>query len=406
MTFAILVRVAALALARHRLRATLAALGISIAVAATLCTVALGEGSAMAIHEDLVNLGDNMLWVQASVIRAGGVRDRAGGVAATLLPEDSAAIADSVPEIVRCTPQVDSPIQVVHGNHNWHTTYRGVSPEYLQVRKWEVEAGAIFSDIDVQQRSKVCLLGRVVADMLFETDDPVGQPIRVGAVPFTVLGVLRGKGQSSVGVDQDDFIILPYTTAIVNLRRTRSIEDIMCSADSPANLEPAKEHVTALLRARHRRFAGQDDDFELRTDDDAIRVREEAARTTGLMVSLIALISLVVGGIGVMNIMLVSVAERTREIGLRMAIGARGRDVRAQFLVEALALGTIGGAAGLGLGMIAAFVLTRTLGWPMRISMDALLAAVACSSGIGVAFGYYPAARASALDPIDALRTE
>jgi putative ABC transport system permease protein len=204
----VLVRIALAALLRHRLRSTLAMLGVAIGIGATLCTVALGEGSAAAIHEDLVALGDNLLWVQASVKRAGGVRDRAGGTAATLTADDSAAIPQEVPEISRCTPQVDSPIQIIHGNRNWRTTYRGVTADYVQVRKWPIEDGDIFTDVDVQQRSKVCLLGRVVANEVFGDENPVGQSVRLGSVPFTVVGVLKPKGQSSVGQDQDDFIIL------------------------------------------------------------------------------------------------------------------------------------------------------------------------------------------------------
>jgi putative ABC transport system permease protein len=404
MSFADLLRVAIAALARHRLRATLTTLGIATGIAATLCTVALGEGSAAAIHDDLVALGDNLLWVQASVIRAGGVRDRAGGTAATLTPEDSAAIPLDVPEVTRCTPQVDSPIQVIRGNQNWRTTYRGVTADYVDVRKWPVDRGAVFTDIDVQQRSKVCLLGRTVAEEVFGDDDPVGQPVRLGSVPFTVLGVLKAKGQSSVGVDQDDFIILPYTTAITYFRRTASIEDIMCSARSADMLEPAKEHLTALLRERHRRVAGQEDDFSLRTDDDAIRVREEAARTTGLMISAVALVSLLVGGVGMMNIMLVSVTERVREIGIRTALGARGSDVRLQFLVEALALGIAGAMAGVLLGLLASRVLTAVLGWPMLVSVRAVLVSCGFAVGVSLVFGFYPAHRAASLDPIEALR--
>jgi putative ABC transport system permease protein len=394
------------ALARHQLRTALATLAIAIGIAATVCMIALGDGSAAAIHDDLMNLGSNLLWVQASVIKAGGVRDRAGGVAATLTPEDSEAIPREVPEIARCTPHVDSPVQVIHGNQNWRTTYRGVSPDYLEVRKWSVERGAVFSHEQVAQRSKVCLLGKVVAEMVFGADDPVGQPVRLGSVPFTVLGVLAGKGQSSVGLDQDDFIILPYTTAITNFRRTAFIEDIMCSATSADALGPAKEHLAGLLRDRHRRFSDQDDDFELRTDDDAIRVREESARTMGLMISAVALVSLIVGGVGVMNIMLVSVTERTREIGMRLAVGARGGDVRLQFLVEALALGMLGGLVGLLLGMAGSRALAASLGWPMLISAKAVLVATTCASGVGIVFGYYPAHRAAALDPIEALRAE
>ncbi|MGH9411910.1 MAG: ABC transporter permease, partial [Vicinamibacterales bacterium] len=305
MSVLVLLRTACESLLRHRLRTVLTTLGIAIGISATVCTVALGDGSAAAIHEDLVRLGDNLLWVQASAIKVGGVRDRTGGVAATLTIEDSQAIPEEVPEIARCTPQVDSPIQVIHGNQNWRTTYRGVSPEYLDIRKWQVQRGAVFTDPDIQRRSRVCLLGQFVADIVFKGQDPVGQSVRLGAFPFTVIGVLRPKGQSAVGVDQDDFIILPYSTAIEYFRRSASIEDIMCSTRSAALIPAAKDHLTALLRDRHHRAASQPDDFNLRTDDDEIRVQEEAARTTGLMVSSIALVSLMVGGVGIMNIMLV-----------------------------------------------------------------------------------------------------
>ncbi len=220
MSLLVLLRIAFASLGRHSLRTALTTLGIAIGIAATLCTVALGEGSAAAIHDDLTNLGDNLLWVQASVRGVGGVRDRAGGVSATLTVEDSIAIPQEVGEIRRCTPQVDSPVQAIHGNQNWRTTYRGVSGDYLPVRKWEVERGAVFTDHDVEQRARVCVMGRVVADQTFGDEDPVGQSVRLGSVPFTVVGVLKAKGQSSSGQDQDDFIILPYTTATVHFRRT------------------------------------------------------------------------------------------------------------------------------------------------------------------------------------------
>jgi putative ABC transport system permease protein len=389
MSWLVLFRVALASLARHRLRTALTTLGIAIGIAASICTVALGEGSAAMIHEDLVNLGDNLIWIQAAVRGSGGVR--AGGVAATLTPEDAAAIVREVPEISRCTPQVDSPIRVIHGNQNWPTTYRGVSPDYLEVRKWAADRGAAFTDLDLERRSKVCLLGAVVADMVFGEADPIGQSVRLNSVPFTVAGVLHAKGPSASGQDQDDFIILPYTTAITHFRRTASIEDIMCSARSADTIEVAKEHITALLRQRHRRVAGQEDDFGLRTDDDAIRLQEDTARTMGLMLSAIALVSLIVGGVGVMNIMLVSVAERTREIGLRMAIGARSSDVRAQFLVEASVLGFIGGVGGLLLGGVASRLLTDSLGWPMRVQPDTVVLAVTCAVGICLVSGLWGA---------------
>jgi putative ABC transport system permease protein len=399
-------RIALRALARHRLRTALTVLGIMVGIAAVICTVALGEGSAALIHQQLLNLGDNFIWIENGSANVGGVRSGARTVP-RLTVDDSAAIALEVDEIVRCSPNVDGRIQLIRGNQNWNTMYRGVAPDYLLIKAWPVADGAAFSDVDVQARAHVALLGRTVATMLFGDEDPIGQTFRVGPLLFTAIGVLKTRGASTTGQDQDDTIFLPYTTAMTQLKgNPNAVDDIMCSATSTAAIKPAQEAIAELLRARHRLRDEQPDDFNIRAPDDSIRLQEDSARTMEVMLSAIASVSLLVGGIGVMNIMLVSVAERTREIGLRMAIGARQRDVQVQFLAEALVLGLVGGATGVALGAAASQVFADAYGWPMTISPPTIAVAVAFASGVGLVFGYYPARHAAGLDPIEALRIE
>ena len=397
--------IACRALARNRLRTALTMLGITVGIGAVLCTVALGQGSAAQVHNDLLNLGDNFVWLENGSRNVGGVRTGAGG-APRLTPDDMKTILSDVPEIVRCSPQVDARIQMIYGNQNWNATYRGVSPEYLQIRRWAVAAGANVSDADVEARSKVAVLGRIVADRLFGEDDPLDRIIRVGPQLFKVIGVLTPKGASSTGQNQDDFILIPYTTALRSLKGGTTLDDIMCSASSDAVIPLAQEHIKTVMRERHRIAEGQNDDFSIQTPDEQIRLREDAARTMGAMLAGIAAVSLVVGGIGIMNIMLVSVAERTREIGLRIAIGARGRDVQLQFLAEALVLGVVGGALGVALGLGASQVLEESYGYALLMSPRTIAVAVSVASVTGLVFGYFPARHAASLDPIDALRSE
>jgi len=393
------------ALRRNRLRSVLTMLGIVIGIAAVICTVALGEGSAARIHEDLLNLGDNFVWIENGSRNVAGVRTAAGSTP-RLTGDDLDAVVNEVPELARCSAQVDARAQVVVPGHNWNTTYRGVSADYLRIRRWTVVAGDGFSDADVEQRARVAVIGRTVADNLFGEDDAVDQTIRIGVQLFKVIGVLNRKGSSSTGQDQDDFVLVPYTTAQRVLKGTLYLDDILCSAVSEAAIPSAREHVTDLLRDRHHIASDEPDDFNLPAPDESIRLREDAARTMGLMLGSIAAISLVVGGVGVMNIMLVSVTERTREIGLRLAIGGRARDVRRQFLTEAVLLSLVGGAIGVALGVIASRAMADAVGWPALISTKTIIIATAFSCGTGLTFGYYPARRASALDPIDALRFE
>jgi len=400
-----LVRIALRALARNGLRTALTVLGITVGIGAVVCTVALGEGSAAQVHNDLMNLGESFVWLENGSRNVGGVRTGSGG-AQTLTADDMHAILSEVPEIARCSPQVDSRVQVINAGLNWNTTYRGITPDYLQIRRWTVERGVAFTDADVEDRSKVAVIGSIVADRLFGEEDPVDRTIRLGPHLFKVLGVLKPKGASTTGQNQDDFILIPYTVAQRSFKGTLTLDDVMCSATSDADVPLAQEHIVALMRDRHRIGEGQPDDFNIQTPDEQIRTREDAARTMGMMLAGIAAISLVVGGVGIMNIMLVSVVERTREIGLRLAIGARQRDVGGQFIVEALLLGLFGGGAGILAGLAGTEVLASGFGWPILVSTRTIVTAVLFSSAVGLVFGYYPARHAAGLDPIEALRAE
>jgi putative ABC transport system permease protein len=402
----ILTFVAALkALRSNRMRSALTMLGIMIGIAAVICTVSLGTGSAAQIHEDLLNLGDNFVWVENGSRNVAGVRTGAGG-APRLTSDDMTAIATEVPEITRCSPQVDGRSQVIIGSQNWNTTYRGVSDDYLPIRRWSIVAGSGFSDLDIERATKVALLGNTVAVNLFGDEDPVERTIRIGSQLFRVQGVLSKKGVASSGQDQDDFVLIPYTAAQRYIKGTTWLDDVLCSASSEAAIPLARDHITDLMRERHRIAGEQADDFNLPAPDESIKMREDAARTMGVMLGSIAAVSLLVGGIGVMNITLVSVTERTREIGLRMAIGARARGISSQFIMESIVLSLVGGAFGIAIGVVASRVLADAAGWPSVVSVDTIVMATVCSTATGLVFGYYPARRASTLDPIEALRFE
>jgi putative ABC transport system permease protein len=405
MTVVTALRLAIAALRRNVLRSVLTTLGITVGIAAVMCTVALGEGSAEQMRRQLLELGDNFVWIEAGGRNVGGVRT-GSGASPTLVDADMHAIQEFVPAVTACTPQVDSRVQIVFRNQNWSTTYRGVSPEYLTIRSWMIDRGAIFSQQHVDLRANVCVIGKTIVDMLFGDDDPVGQIVRVHNLPFKVIGVLRSKGVSSSGQDQDDTIVMPYTTAQRKIRGIHWVDDIMCSVTSPDEVMKTQESIVSVLRVRHRLAPNAENDFNIRTPQETMRLRTETTRTLASMISAVASVSLLVGGIGIMNIMLVSVAERTREIGIRLATGARERDVRRQFLSEAVMLSVLGGVAGIALGVVGSRVLGSTLGWPMRVSPQTIVIATACATIAGVVFGYYPARRAAALDPIDALRSE
>jgi putative ABC transport system permease protein len=392
-------------MASNKLRTGLTMLGITIGIAAVICTVAIGEGGSNRVREQFQGLGDNFIWVEAGSRNFQGVRTGTG-TTKTLTVRDAQAIREAVPLIKSVSPQADARVQVIYGNQNWSTGYRGVSPEFLAIRRWTVAKGASFTHQDVTLSANVCLLGRTVAEALFGGADPIGKKIRVGNQPFRVIGVLAPKGETATGQDQDDTILLPYTTAMHKLKGISWLDDIMCSAISPEAIRPAKDQIVRLLRQRHHLRAGAPDDFNLRSPEEILQAQQETSRTFTILLASIASVSLLVGGIGIMNIMFVTVTERTREIGVRRAVGATRRSVLSQFLLEAVLLCSLSGAIGVFLGVVASSVFSNVLGWVMIIPPRAILIAVLFSCVIGIGFGFYPARKAALLDPIDALRYE
>jgi putative ABC transport system permease protein len=399
-------RIAFKALRRNKVRSGLTALGVIIGVASVIAMIALSSGARAAIDEQIQSTGTNVVYVSAgSFARMGSVRGGIGSVQ-TLTLEDAWAIRDQVPAVGRLTPVVRGRAQVVAGNINWNTSVEGGSEEYVVVRNWPIVSGANMTPRDVQVAEKVCLLGDTVARTLFPGQDPVGQLIRVKNLPFRVIGLLAPKGQGQWGQDQDDLIVAPYTTIQKKLLGITYITQVMVSATRPDTVEQAATQITRLLRQRHKIQNPDEDDFTVRTVEEMAQTRVQLAQTmTGLLMS-VASVSLLVGGIGIMNIMLVSVTERTREIGLRMAVGARTRDILRQFLTEAVSLSALGGLVGIALGVSVSQALTRVLGWPTLVTGLSILIAFAFAAAVGIFFGYYPAHKAASLDPIDALRYE
>jgi putative ABC transport system permease protein len=400
-----ILRLAMRALARNKMRSILTMLGIIIGVGAVIASVAVGEGASEQIQQQISNLGDNMVWVEAGGRAVNGVRTVSRGTK-TLVMGDVKAMQQQVPLVYNCSGHVDGPVQIVYGNQNWFSQARGVSPEFLQVRRLGIERGDSFSQDDVDHSANVCLLGQTIVDNLFGSADPVGQTIRIQNLPMRVIGVLTPKGQSPTGQDQDDTLIVPLTTMQKKIRGIDWLDDIMCSASSPTAIKPAEQQITSLLRERHHLRVDEDEDFNLRHPAEIASARAESQKIMTILLASIASVSLLVGGIGIMNIMLVSVTERTREIGLRLAIGANESDVRMQFLGEATLLSLMGGALGVIIGVAGSMTISSTLRWPTRIPMEALLVAVIFSAAVGVFFGFYPAYKASHLDPIEALRYE
>jgi putative ABC transport system permease protein len=393
------------ALLRNKMRSLLTVLGVTIGIAAVICVVAIGKAGQARVEQQLRNLGDNFVWIEAGGRAVNGVRTGTRGTKSLVLA-DAIAIKNQVPLIKSVSPNVDAQVQVVYGNQNWYTTFRGVSPEYFEIRRWIVERGAIFSDDDVERAAGVCAIGRTVRDQLFGAEDPIGQVIRVKDLPCKVIATLQPKGISITGQDQDDVIILPYTTGQKKLMGITWLDDVLCSAVSQDSVKLAGQQVAALLRDRHRIRAGEDDDFNIRNPEDIIQAQLEASRTLSALLIAIASISLVVGGIGIMNVMLVSVSERTREIGVRMAVGATESAIRFQFLGESVMLSLAGGVLGVLLGLGACVVVGRALEWAMPLSPGGIALAALFSTAVGVVFGYYPARKASLLDPIEAVRYE
>src|SRR5262245_17262078 len=387
------------------MRSLLTVLGVTIGIAAVICVVAIGKAGQARVEQQLRNLGDNFVWIEAGGRAVNGVRTGTRGTKSLVLA-DAVAIKNQVPLIKSVSPNVDASVQIVYGNQNWYATFRGVSPEFFEIRRWIVDQGAIFSEDDVERATGVCVLGRTVRDQLFGVEDPIGKVIRVKDLPCKVIATLQPKGVSFSGQDQDDTIILPYTTAQKKLMGITWLDDILCSAVSPDSVKLAGQQAAALLRDRHRLRAGEEDDFNIRNPEDLIQTQLEASRTLSALLVAIASISLVVGGIGIMNVMLVSVTERTREIGVRLAVGATESAIQFQFLGESVMLSLAGGVFGVLLGVGASVVVGRTLEWPMQLSLGAIVLAAFFSTAVGVVFGFYPARKASLLDPIEAVRYE
>jgi putative ABC transport system permease protein len=400
-------RLALRSLARSKLRAGLTALGILIGVAAVVTTNSLGAGAKERIEQELTLLGVNLLVVYPSSTTTGGAHT-AQGSSVTLTDADALAIQNEVPSVAAVAPVVSANVQVVARAHNAATRAIGTWPGYFRVRAWGAALGSLFTDDDVRASSRACVIGETVRESLFGVDDPVGMEIRVGRMPCVVVGVLIPKGQTNFGSDQDDTVVMPISAFRAGLARlpNAQVNQIMISAGGPSVIHRAQQATTTLLRQRHGIAADGPDDFSVRNLADVMRTfDEQRAAITALLLS-VASISLLVGGIGVMNIMLVSVTERTREIGIRLAIGARGSDILAQFLVEAVVLASIGGLAGLLAGATASHVVGRMTQFSAHFQPDSAVLAMAVSGGIGVTFGFFPARRAARLDPIAALRHE
>jgi len=387
------------------MRTLLTMLGIIIGVGAVICTVAIGEGASQQVQEQIQSLGENLITINAGSVNQGGVH-LGSNATKSLVPADATAIQEQISTVSRVSPGVGSGVQVVFGNQNWFTRVTGASPDFLQIRHWPVERGAAFSDQDVQSAADVCIIGHTVAQNLFADKNPVGQTIRVSSLPFRVIGELAAKGQSPYGQDQDDTMIMPYTTVMKKLAGISWLQSINVSANTSADMEAAQSQISALLRQRHHLRSSEPDDFIIRSPTDIAQARAQTLGVMELLLACIASVSLVVGGIGIMNIMLVSVTERTREIGVRMAVGATENDVRRQFLSEAVVLSMFGGAIGVVFGFFGSNAVSAMLKWPTQIPPSAILISVVFSAAVGVVFGYYPARKAASLDPIEALRYE
>jgi putative ABC transport system permease protein len=405
MRYFVIVKVAFRALRRNKLRTALTMLGIIIGVGAVIAMVGIGNGAKAQVKARIAALGQNVIQVFSGSVNRGGVRSGFGG-AGTLTVEDALAMGKEVPGVAAVSPEVRSGAQTMVGNNNWSTSIMGESVDYLTIREWDLEEGAMFSEADVRSAAKVCVLGKTVADNLFPDDEPIGKIIRIKNVPTKVLGILKPKGASMFGSDQDDVIIVPYTTGMKRFAGVTMLRSINVQAATADEIVQVQNGIADLLRQRHRIQAGRDDDFILRNQQEIAETQTAAMDTMTALLAGVAIISLIVGGIGIMNIMLVSVTERTREIGIRMAVGARGRDILLQFLIEAVALSSTGGLLGIGLGIGGARLLTIIKEWPTLISPDSIIIAFAFSAAVGVFFGFYPARKASQLDPIDALRYE
>ena len=397
------------ALRRNKMRSILTMLGIIIGVAAVIAMVSVGEGANVAVQQQIESLGTNLLMVMPGSTTSGGVRSGWGGVS-TLTVQDAEAIRRECPSVAHAAYFRRQGVQVISGNKNWYTTAQGTTAEYVQVRNWNTSEGSFFTQRDDATANRVVVIGQTIAAQLFGPgEDPVGAQVRILEVPFTVIGVLEPKGQAAWGQDQDDVLLMPFNTAVRRVLGTKfvgTVDMIFTSATSQETVDAAENEITALLRERHRLTPGQDDDFNVRNLADIAKARESAADVMTALLMSVASISLLVGGIGIMNILLVSVTERTREIGIRMAIGAKARHILLQFLVEAITLSVAGGIVGVVLGVTSGKAISYFAEWPTVVSPSAIAGSVVISAAVGVFVGFYPARKASRLDPISALRYE
>ena len=400
-----ILKVAFESLLLNKMRSLLTMLGIIIGVGAVIAMVAIGQGAQAEVEAQISSLGTNVLMLYPGSMSRGGVQG-GGGTGMALTEDDGHAIRTQCPAVAFISPMLQTGAQIIKGNLNWQTRAYGGSPDYFAIRDWQIDRGDFFSDQDVRAATKVCLLGRTIVDQLFPNEDPVGQTVRIRSIPFRVVGTLMPKGQNMMGQDQDDQAIVPYTTLEKRLLGHAHSWGYLVGARSKNDIDNAVIQISDLLRVRHKLGPMDEDDFTIRSQTDIATARNEASSTMSMLLASIAAVSLVVGGIGIMNIMLVSVTERTREIGVRMSIGARRMDILTQFLLEAIVMSLLGGAIGILLGVGGSHLITAIAGWSTFISTGSIFLSVIFSMLVGIFFGYYPARKAASLNPIDALRYE
>ena len=398
-------KIALRALQRNALRSLLTLLGVIIGVGTVIATTSIGNGAKAQVEAGIAALGQNVLIVLSGSPNRGGFR-MAFGSAGTLTQGDFDAIRREVPGVSGASPEVRTSAQIAYGNENLSTQVTGVGEDYISIRAWQLASGENFTDVDVRNANKVCLIGKTTAETLFGEGYPVGEVIRIKSAPFTVVGMLAPKGISMRGDDQDDIVLVPYTSAMKRLSGATSFRSLSVQSATPELMPVVQEEITNLLRQRHRIAEDAEDDFLVRTQQEITEVATQTSKVMTILLGAIAGISLLVGGIGIMNIMLVSVTERTREIGVRLAVGARSHDILLQFLTEAIALSILGGLIGIGLGIASSELVTMNLGWPTVVSTEWIFLSFLASVAIGIFFGFYPARKAAQLDPIDALRYE
>ena len=401
-----LLRVALRSMNRNKLRTLLTMLGIIIGVGSVIAMLAIGQGYKLSIEAQIASLGTNILMVRPEASSQGNVKMEAGS-SQRLTSEDAEALLENCPSILYMSPTVRTSGQIIFGGQNWRTSTYGVNPEYLMIRNMEIDMGESFTASDVKNAAKVCIIGKTVATNLFgEFEDPIGKTIRINKIPFKIIGTLKPKGENSFGQDQDDIVLAPFTTVQKRMLTINYVQMIYLSALSEDLIPSASDEITAILKERHKLGASEEADFSIRTQTEISATFSSTSDIMTVLLATIASISLLVGGIGIMNIMLVSVTERTREIGIRMSVGARSRDVLWQFLIEALMISFIGGILGIIIGSVASSLIANVMMWPVTITMESILLSFIFSSVIGIFFGWYPARKAAGLNPIDALRYE